>query len=80
MEETNSVEVVASTEQTQKSIFASVTFWSLFLSIVAKALYFAGYDIGDTNGLGEIIVSAIGDIGVLWGRIRATTKVVLINK
>jgi hypothetical protein len=63
-----------------KSIFSSVTFWSLLLSVLGKALYFAGYDIGDTNGIAEIIVSLIGDIGVLWGRLRATTKVTVTGK
>jgi hypothetical protein len=62
-------------EQETKSFFLSVTFWGVVLSVVGKGLYAAGYDIGDTTGLAELVVSFVGDALALYGRARATKKI-----
>lgn len=58
-----------------KGLLTSVTFWGIALSVVAKAAYIKGYDIGDTGGLAEAIASFIGDAIALFGRIRATKRI-----
>lgn len=58
-----------------KSIFTSVTFWGVILSVVGKGLYAAGIDIGDTNGLAELVVSFLGDITALYGRVKAAKRI-----
>ncbi len=70
---------MAETTET-KGFLTSVAFWGVVLSVVGKALYAAGYDIGDTGTLAPLVASFVGDILALWGRARATTKLGVTTK
>lgn len=58
-----------------KGLLTSLTFWGVLLSVVGKLAYAKGYDIGDTNGLAELLASLSGDALAVIGRIRATKRI-----
>lgn len=58
-----------------KSIFASKSFWGSALVILSVAARSAGYDIGDTDGLANIVVELIGSGLAIYGRVKAVKKI-----
>ena len=56
-----------------KSIFLSVTFWGLVLSLVGPVLAHYGITLpGDTAGLANELAMLVGDAVAVYGRLRAT--------
>lgn len=58
-----------------KSMAQSKTIWGTLLQIVALIALSQGWDIGDTNGLAEVITGLIGSALALWGRVTAVKKI-----
>jgi hypothetical protein len=57
-----------------KSIFLSVTFWGIIVSVASKLLALAGWEV-PVEGLDILIAGLVGDAFAFWGRIRATKKI-----
>ena len=59
-----------------KSIFASVTFWGIAVSVLAQLAARAGYHVpDDTAGITNDIASLVGAALALWGRFTASQPV-----
>jgi hypothetical protein len=58
-----------------KSLIESKTIWGAFLAVAATLAQLAGYDIGDTNGLANEIVTIAGALFAIYGRIVAVKRI-----
>lgn len=68
-----------------KSIFASVTFWGIVISVLSKAAaLYLGYEVDEATqrmavDLTLVLITFLsgfaGDAIALWGRIRATKRI-----
>lgn len=57
-----------------KSIFTSVTFWGVVISILSKVAALAGYEV-PVEGLDILMAGFVGDLISIWGRVVATKKI-----
>lgn len=63
-----------------KSIFTSVTFWGLLLSVVSPLLARVGFTLpDDTAGFANELVSLVSAAVALYGRVRATQPLHIIS-
>lgn len=64
-----------------KSLFSSVTFWGLALSMAGPLLAKYGFTLpADTAGLANQTAGFVGGALALWGRLRATQPVHILPK
>jgi len=65
-----------------KSLFESRTIWAALLALLGGGLGVAGYGFSETDQSAALelisgIIAAIGGLGALYGRIKATKKLAL---
>lgn len=64
--------------QEVKSAVQSKTMWGAVLALVATAAKIAGYDIGDPSLYVNDIVTLVGVVFAMYGRVTATSRVKII--
>lgn len=58
-----------------KSALQSKTVWGATIAVVATIAQIAGYDIGDTNGLANDLMTVAGSLFAIYGRIVAVKRI-----
>lgn len=58
-----------------KNILESKTVWGAFLAVAATLAQLAGYDLGDTNGLANELVTVAGGLLAIYGRVVAFKRI-----
>ena len=58
-----------------KTLIESKTIWGAFLAVAATLAQLGGWDIGDTNGLANELVTVFGGLLAIYGRIVAFKRI-----
>ena len=60
-----------------KSIFKSKTFWGGIIAVIAPVLAAFGIEFPEEarQALLEVILAVVGLVGIIWGRVKADTRV-----